>query len=78
MNATSSKKQSTREVTSEREISTLYSSDVDSIDTVAVYKRRKGYSSYAEAMDKLIAAARAIGLHRRDIEPEDIRKPQAA
>jgi len=56
-----------------REIATLYSSDTDTIDTIAAYKRRKGYSSYAEALDKLVAAARAIGLHRRDIEADDVR-----
>ena len=60
----------------EREIETLYSSDIDTIDTVAAYKRRKGYGSYAEALDKLVAVARSLGLHRRDIEPSEL--PTAA
>jgi len=53
-------------------ISTLYSSDADTIRTITAYKQRKNYRTWAEALDKFVAAGKSLGLDERDIGPRDI------
>jgi hypothetical protein len=45
----------------------------EALDTVDVYRRRKGFRSRHAACCDLLKQAKNIGLHRRDLTPELVR-----
>ncbi len=47
-------------------IKTLSTQDEDTIETVNVFKDRKGYGTWSEALEKLVQRAKEAGLHLAD------------
>jgi hypothetical protein len=59
-------------------VGTIQTRDPDTLDTVEVFKQRKGIATYSEALEKLVGRAKEHGLHKRDIEPGMLEQPRQA
>jgi len=48
------------------EVVRVSSADPDTMETLEIFKNRRGYATYSEALDKLVQRAKEAGLHLAD------------